>query len=348
MVKRIFVLLTFVITVMLITYVLAACNKAQNTKGLTLVKLVVPSGFPAPPYTFPDNPLSVEGIELGRKLFYDGRLSIDNMHPCSSCHQQMAGFGTFEHDRSHGVYNSHTLRNAPVLLNLPWSTSLHWDGAYTRLTDAIAQPLHGNTEMGETYAGIINKLQQDGDYRERFKTVFRSNSIRPEYILKALAQFTGQLVSANAKFDKVQRGEAFFTASEQNGFNLFQQKCATCHPPPLFTDYSYRNIGLPVDPFLNDYGRIKITGKNTDSLKFKVPTLRNTFISANYMHDGRFATLQQCINHYRNGVQLSASVDALVNGGLSITDNEAEELYQFLKTLTDSSFITNPAWARPQ
>jgi cytochrome c peroxidase len=346
--RTLFTISAFVFFLTGLSYLLGGCNKDQNTKGITLIKQEIPAGFPTPAYTFFDNPLSAEGIELGRKLFYDGRLSIDNMHPCSSCHQQIAGFGTFEHDRSHGVNNSHTLRNAPVLFNLAWSTSLHWDGAYNKLTDAIAQPLHGTTEMGETYAGIINKLQKDEGYSEQFKTVFRSNIIRPEYILKALAQFTGYLISANAKYDKVQRGQATFTAIEQSGYNLFQQKCATCHPAPLFTDYSYRNIGLPVDPFLNDYGRLRATGNNTDSLKFKVPTLRNALISSNYMHDGRFGTLQQCINHYRTGVRQSVSVDPLVRTGISMTDSEAENLYQFLKTLTDSSFITNPALARPQ
>lgn len=330
-----------------LSYLLAACRKEQNTKGLTGVALEVPTGFPAPAYNFEDNPLSKEGIELGRKLFYDGRLSIDNQHPCSSCHQQIAGFGTFEHDRSHGVYNSHTLRNAPVLFNLAWSKSLHWDSAFTNLQDAIAQPLHGSLEMGETYAGIINKLQVDDEYKQYFRKVFRSDNIRPEFILKALAQFTGHMVSANSKYDKVQRGETTFNIRELAGYNLYKQKCATCHPEPLFTDYSYRNIGLPVDVFLKDYGKMMVTGNKADSLKFKVPTLRNTNISSNYMHDGRFGTLQQCINHYRSGVQPSTTTDALVATGISLTDNDAENLFQFLKTLTDSSFITNFRFAKP-
>jgi cytochrome c peroxidase len=330
-----------------LSYVLSACKKEQNTKGLTLVGLQVPAGFPAPAYTFQDNPLSKEGIELGRKLFYDERLSKNNAISCASCHHQIAGFGTFEHDLSHGVFNSHTIRNAPVLFNLAWNKGFQWDGAFVSLQDAIAQPITGRVELGETFDDIIKKLKSDDDYKERFRTVFRTNTIKPEYILKVLAQFTGTLTSANSKYDKVKKGETNFNAQEQSGYNIYQQKCATCHPEPLFTDNSYRNIGLPINSFFKDYGRWTVTGNKTDSLKFKVPTLRNTLISSNYMHDGRFATLQQCLNHYRTGVQASTTLDPLLTNGISLTNNEVENLFQFLKALTDSSFITNPNLAKP-
>ncbi len=340
-------ILVLFISAITLSWLLAACKKEQNTKGIQLVQIASPTGFPAPAQNFADNPLSTEGIELGRKLFYDGRLSIDNLHPCSSCHQQIAGFGTFEHDRSHGVFDSHTLRNAPVLFNLAWNNSFHWDSAYTKLDDAIAQPLHGNQEMGETYAGIINKIKDDEDYQALFKQVFRTSVIRPEYILKALAQFTGHLVSANSKYDRYKKGEVAFTPQEESGYQVYKTKCATCHPEPLFTDHSYRNIGLPVDGFLNDYGLMRTTGRKQDSLKFKVPTLRNTYISSNYMHDGRFGTLAQCITHYRTGVQISATTDPLVAGGITMTNTDANNLFVFLRTLTDSSFITNPRYAKP-
>ena len=259
----------------------------------------IPAGFPQPFYKFIDNPLSKEGIELGRRLFYDGRLSIDGMHPCSSCHQQTGSFGTFEHDRSHGVFNSHTLRNAPALINLSWQTSFHWDGEFRSLKDEAVQPITGHIEMGESWKGVIDKLLKDGTYRDQFRKVFRSQFIRPEFIVQALAQFTGTIISADSKYDRVKQGTAMFTAQEQNGYQVYMTNCAGCHPEPMFTDYSLRNIGLPVDPFLNDFGRMMVTGKTEDSLKFKVPTLRNVYISSNYMHDGRFNTLAQCINHYR-------------------------------------------------
>ena len=340
----IFSLITFTIT---FSWLIGACRKEQKTNGLQLIQQEIPEGFPQPNYRFNDNPLSKEGFELGRKLFHDGRLSIDNLHPCSSCHEQKAGFGTFEHDRSHGVFDSHTLRNAPVLFNLAWSPYLHWDGEFTRLTDAAAQPINGHIEMGESYAGVINKIKDDPYYKEQFKTVFGSPFIRPEFILKALAQFTGYMVSANSKYDRYKKGTATFTAQEENGYQLFKAKCATCHPEPLFTDYSFRNIGLPVDGFLNDYGRMRITGKKEDSLKFKVPTLRNTYISSNYMHDGRFGTLLQCINHYRSGIQQSATLDPLLTNGIPLTNTEVNDLFVFLRALTDSSFLQDPRFARP-
>lgn len=308
----------------------------------------IPDGFPAPVHTFQDNPLSEEGFELGRKLFYDERLSIDNEHPCSSCHEQNAAFGTFQHDRSHGVFDSHTLRNAPVLFNLAWTPYLHWDGEFTKLTDAVAQPINGHIEMGETWEGVINKIKDDLYYKDQFKKVFRYPFIRPEFITKALEQFTGYIVSADSKYDRYKKGQAGFTAQEDAGYQLFKIKCAGCHPEPMFTDYQFHNIGLPVDNFLNDYGRMRITGKKDDSLKFKTPTLRNVYISANYMHDGRFNTLGQCINHYRSGVQQSATLDPLLTGGISLTNTEANNLSIFLRTLTDSAFLINTRFSKPQ
>jgi cytochrome c peroxidase len=341
----IFFLFAFVVS---FSYLLGSCKKEQNTKGIQLMQQEIPAGFPSPLHTFSDNPLSKEGFELGRKLFYDGRLSIDNQHPCSSCHEQVAGFGTFQHDRSHGVNNSHTLRNAPVLFNLAWSPLFHWDGEFTTLKDEAAQPINGHIEMGESFEGVINKIKDDKDYQERFKQVSRSPFIRPEFILKALEQFTGYMVSANSKYDLYKKGLATFTTQEEAGYQLYKTNCAACHPEPLFTDHKLHNIGLAVDPFLNDYGRMRITGKKEDSLKFKTPTLRNTYISSNYMHDGRFGTIGQCINHYRTGVQQSATLDPQLTSGITLTDAEAGNLFVFLRALTDSSFLRDTRFSKPQ
>jgi cytochrome c peroxidase len=346
--KSVITILALFVIVSVISWLLGSCNKEQNTAGLTLVQQEVPDGFPAPSYRFEDNPLSKEGIELGRKLFYDGRLSIDNLHPCSSCHQQIGAFGTFEHDRSHGVFDSHTLRNAPVLFNLAWNKNFHWDGEFSSLTDAVAQPIHGTLEMGETYKGLIDKIKDDKDYQEQFKKVFRSSFIRPEFILKALAQFTGYMVSGNSKYDRYKKGSVIYTAQEENGYQVYKANCASCHPEPMFTDYSIRNIGLPADNFLKDYGRMRITGKKEDSLKFKAPTLRNTYISSNYMHDGRFNTLAQCINHYRSGVQQSTTLDPSLITGIPLTNTQASDLFVFIRTLTDSAFLKDPRFQQPQ
>lgn len=329
------------------SWLLAACKKNDNPNNLHFIEQEIPEGFPSPVYRFADNPLSKEGIELGRKLFYDGRLSLDGNFPCSSCHQQIAAFGTYEHDRSHGYNGSHTLRNAPVLFNLAWQDSLHWDGQFSSLYHEAAQPINAHDEMAESFNGIIAKLQKDPAYREDFKKVFRTSHIAPEHILKALAQFTGYMTSANSKYDRVKKGQASFTAAEQSGYILFQTNCSGCHPEPMFTDYSFRNIGLPVDNFLNDYGRMRVTKNPADSLRFRVPTLRNVYISSNYMHDGRFNTLAQCINHYRHGVQHGPTLDPALSSGISLTDAEANNIGLFLRTLTDSSFLLDPRFSQP-
>ena len=144
----------------------------------------------------------------------------------------------------------------------------------------------------------------------------------------------------------IKKGVSFSTA-EDRGYQLYKANCATCHPEPLFTDYSFRNIGLPVDNFLKDYGKMMVTGKKEDSLKFKVPTLRNVYISSNYMHDGRFNTLAQCINHYRSGIQQSSTLDALLVNGIALTNAQASDLSLFLRALTDSSYLVDPLFGKP-
>lgn len=345
--KSLLTILLLLVAAMLFSWLLGACKKNQNTKGIDLVQQEIPEGFPDPTYKYEDNPLSEEGFELGRKLFYDPRLSADNLTPCSSCHQQIAGFGTFEHDRSHGVFGSHTLRNAPVLFNLAWSPSFHWDGEFTSLQDEAVHPLTGPVEMGETFQNIISKLEKNKEYKDLFKKVFRYPFIKPEFITKALAQFTGSMISADSKYDRYKKGTASFTTQEENGYQLYKINCAGCHPEPLFTDYTYRNTGLPVDNILNDYGRMRITGRSADSLKFKVPTLRNTYISSNYMHDGRFNTLQQCLNHYRNNVQQSPTLDPQLLNGIALTNTQASDIVVFLRTLTDSSLLKDTRFSKP-
>lgn len=345
--KSILTISVLVAAAALVSHGLGSCSKNDNPNHLTYLKQEIPEGFPAPAYRFSDNPLTKEGFELGRKLFYDGRLSIDGFHPCASCHQQIAAFGTYEHDRSHGVNGTHTLRNAPVLFNLAWQTKFHWDGEFGSLYDEAAHPIHGQNEMGETFGAVVDKLQKDAEYRKAFKNVFRTEFISPEHILKALAQFTGYLVSADSKYDRYKKGTAVFTAQEESGYQLFKAKCAACHPEPMFTDYSFRNTGLPVDPLLNDYGQMRVTRQAADSLKFKVPSLRNVYISSNYMHDGRFNTLSQCLNHYRSGVQQSATLDPLLTNGIPLTNTEATNLALFLRALTDSSFLKDTRFSNP-
>ena len=345
--RRILTISSIITLAVACSWWLGSCMKVLHTEELDYVTLSVPQGFPQPVQQFGANRISEQGIELGRRLFYDGRLSKDGNYPCASCHQQIAGFGTFEHDRSHGYNGSHTLRNAPVLFNLAWQEKFHWDGAYESLWEEHAQPITDPIEMAESWNAVIDKLKNDAVYRTMFRRVFQTYDIQPRHIQWALEQFTGSLISANSRYDKYKRGEISFSADELAGYALFQQHCAGCHPEPLFTDYSFRNIGLPVDDFLNDYGRMRVTDDPQDSLRFKVPTLRNVDISSNYMHDGRFNTLLQVLNHYQSGIQPSPTLDPSIAGGISLTTTERGQLVRFLRTLTDSSFLTNPALARP-
>jgi cytochrome c peroxidase len=322
-----------------------SCRKESNR--LHPVTLLTPEGFPPLAQPVSELNLTVEGIALGRRLFYDKQLSADVSVSCGTCHEQRAAFGTFEHDRSHGVFNSHTLRNAPPLFNLLWHTNYQWDGAYRTLPEAVAQPLTGQIEMGLDFDKIIQYLQNDPSYRESFKRVYGTWFIRPTLITHALSQFIATFVSANSKYDRVKQGRDQFDSYEQAGYQIFQTKCASCHTEPLFTDHSFRNIGLPIDPTLRDLGRFRVTQNVNDSLKFKVPSLRNVAATANYMHDGRFATVQQVIRHYRYGVQRTNTVDPLLQNGITLSDSDEYNLMQFLKCLTDSSFLNEKRLARP-
>ena len=308
----------------------------------------IPAGWPKPSTNiFAKNRLSEQGFQLGKKLFYDTRLSKDGNISCANCHQQFAAFSTYDHDFSHGQNDQHTTRNAPALFNLAWMTKYHWDGGINHIEVQPLSPITSPTEMAETLENVLSKLNSDTAYPKLFKAAFGTAEINSQRMLKALAQFTGSIVSANSKYDKVLRGEAKFTYAEENGYNLFKATCASCHKEPLFTDNSFRNNGLEINTLLNDYGRMKITGDPEDSLKFKVPSLRNVAVSFPYMHDGRFQSLGSVIEHYRNGIITShPTLDPLLANKIFFTNAQKYELIYFLNTLTDTSMTRNPRFAK--
>jgi cytochrome c peroxidase len=201
--------------------------------------------------------------------------------------------------------------------------------------------------MAETVENVVAKLKASGLYRHAFQNAFGDEDVTSQRMLKALAQFMVTLVSANSKYDKVARGEAIFTFSEQSGYNIFKSKCASCHKEPLFTDGSFRNNGIGLNPFLNDGGRSRVTGNAADSLKFRVPSLRNVVLSFPYMHDGRFTSLQQCLEHYRSGINQSPTLDPSLQFGIGLSNTDIANLTSFLRTLTDSSFVKDPRFAAP-
>lgn len=311
------------------------------------VPFIVPQGWPAPVYDFSKNPLTEEGIALGKKLFYDERLSRDGNFSCGSCHQQFGAFATYDHSLSHGISNSQTTRNAPGLFNLAWQKEFMWDGGINHLDLQPLAPITASNEMGETIENVIGKLRNDKEYRKLFKRAFGDETINTQRMGKALSQFLLLLVSSNSKYDKVMRGEAVFILPEQLGYEIFQKKCTGCHAEPMFTDYRYRNTGIPEDPFLKDQGRMKITGNPKDSLKFKVPSLRNVALTFPYGHDGRFFSLMNVFEHYRKNMVVNAATDSLLTGKLPLSNYEIGQLTAFLYTLTDSSFVKDPRFAAP-
>jgi cytochrome c peroxidase len=308
----------------------------------------VPPGFPEPVYKFEGNALTKEGFELGRKLFYDGILSKDGNFPCASCHQQFAAFSTFDHDLSHGFDNQFTTRNAPALANMVWMKEMHWDGGVNHIEVQPLAPITAHNEMAEDISNVVRKLNGEGQYKMMFRAAFGTPEINSQNMLKALTQFMGSLVSANSKYDKVKRGETTFSSAESSGYNVFKAKCGSCHKEPLFTDFSYRNNGMPINDFLKDYGRMAITGKKDDSLKFRVPSLRNVLLTYPYGHDGRFYSLDHVLNHYSSGLTISPTLDPVLKNKISLTIEERFFIKTFLSTLTDSSFVSDKRFADPR
>ena len=318
--------------------------------GTTPIQLVIPKGWPKPSIDFfAGNPLTEQSFQLGRKLFYDGRLSKDGNFACSSCHQQFAAFSTYDHDLSHGFNDAFTTRNAPPLFNLAWMTAYHWDGGINHIEVQPLSPLTAVNEMAENIDSVLIKLKKDATYKKMFKAAYGTSDITSQRMLKSLAQFVGTIVSYNSKYDKVQRGEATFTPSEQRGYEFVKTKCAPCHQEPLFTDNSYRNNGMEMNKSLNDPGRFRATGDSVDMLKFKVPSLRNLTYTFPYMHDGRFTTLGQVIEHYRSKMIVTQStLDPLLKNRIPINPQEKNDLLNFLQALNDTTMVNASRFSQPR
>jgi cytochrome c peroxidase len=309
------------------------------------IHLILPTGWPYPANDFSQDPLNENGFVLGRRLFYDKRLSSDNSISCGSCHQQFAGFAHKDKVISPGVNGALGNRNAPALLNLNWQTEFMWDGRILHLLDQPISPITNPVEMNETVDHVLMKINFDPEYRKLFKAAYGSETATEESLKKALSQFMGMLVTAGSKYDQYLAGETSLSLSETNGMLLFQSHCNGCHTAPLFSNFSYRNNGL--DSTFSDAGRANVTMLAADSGTFKVPTLRNIALSKPYMHDGRFATLEQVLDHYSNGIMNSATLDTSLAGGFNFTSQEKEDLIAFLKTLTDEKFVRDKRFNDP-
>lgn len=319
------------------------------------VNLNIPDVFQdriLPPVIPSNNPLTEEGIELGKKLFFDKKLSVNGSQSCADCHKPSNSF-TDARQYSIGVDNIQGTRNSMPLFNLAWNYDdrFFWDGRELSLERQVFDPITNPIEMHNTIANLVQELQIDSEYPEMFLKAFGTEIIDSVQIGKAIAQYERTIISANSKFDKYLLGQTTLTIQEEEGFNIFMDEergdCFHCHGNennPLWTDNKFHNNGL--DNNFSDLGLGAVTGNPNDNGKFKTPSLRNLEFTAPYMHDGRFSTIDEVINHYSEGLQDSQTVDPLMKmvsqGGVQLTFEEKANLKAFLLTLSDYDFISNP------
>lgn len=298
------------------------------------------------------NPLTEEGIALGKKLFFDTILSRDNTQSCASCHDPKKAF-TDNLSFSIGVDGKKGKRNSMPLFNLAWNFNerFAWDGKELSLERQAFEPVSNPIELHSDWKEIAIKLNNNSEYTTLFNQAFGITKIDSTYVVKAIAQFERTLISANSKFDKFLLGQVTLTPEESNGFDVFMDEargdCFHCHGSnnnPLWTNNKFHNNGL--DATFTDLGLGAVTGDPKDNGKFRSPSLRNLAFTAPYMHDGRFATLEAVIDHYSEGLKDSPTIDPLMKkidkGGVQLNPKDKADLKAFLLTLSDYDFISNP------
>lgn len=346
---------------LLLLFIIASCsNESVDQYVPTPSPLQIPQLFennilnPVIPI---DNPQTIEGIALGKKLFFDPILSIDNTQACTDCHAPENAFT--DSDRfSDGVDGVFGNRNSMPLFNLAWNydEKFFWDGSTFSLEHQAFVPVSDPIEMKSSWTQLEQELQEHSEYPNLFQQAFGTSSIDSTLITKAIAQFERTLISSNSKFDKYLLGEVELTQEELNGFDIFMDEargdCFHCHGSdknPLWTDNIFHNNGL--DETFTDLGLGAVTGDPSDNGKFKSPSLRNLEFTAPYMHDGRFATIDDVINHYSQGLKSSSTIDPLMKkvaqGGVGLIQQDKADLKAFLLTLSDSEFINNPDFINP-
>lgn len=323
--------------------VLLSCKKEiiENT-----FEFSYSSTFPTPVYDVNQHDFSYNKFNLGRTLFYDPILSVDSTVSCATCHEQPHAFAGHSGAFSEGVFGQIGNRNSPSIVNSAWIPKFMWDGGVNHIEVMPIAPITNPIEMHETLENVLVKLKRSTKYQSLFKKAFGNESITDQQMLKALSSFMAMIVSDQSKYDKVMRGETNFTNQEATGYQLFNQKCASCHTGALFTDFEYRNNGL--DQTFSDIGRGLITQNPQDYGKFKTPSLRNIELTYPYMHDGRFYNLTQVLDHYSTGIQQSATLDPSLQNGIALTNSEKTALIAFLKTLTDYELLTNRWLSEPR
>lgn len=364
----------------LIVLFISACDNSGNDPApyeATTYTIEIPYGFPTILNIPEDNPMTEEGVELGRMLFYDGRLSgrthQDSLMSCATCHRQERSFEAgidnpvFEGGFPYGLSGKHTHHVTLPLINLVWNTSGYgWNGflypdntnpKMRNLEDMVYLAAIDPSELDGDTAKIAQLFQSINGYPEYFARAFGSDKVTFKNIQRAIAQFLRTLISANSKFDKYRRGEVQLSQSELNGLVLFTTEegadCFHCHGGygnPLFTTHLFYNNGK--DSIFNDpMDRYGITSDPSDRGAYKATTLRNIELQGPYMHDGRFETLEQVIDMYAHDLVLSPVANPLMhhilNGGNQLTASEKADLLNFIRTLRDDDFLTDPRFSKP-
>lgn len=318
--------------------------------------------FEQPPIA-PDNKLTVQGVKLGRMLFYEKRLSKDGSMSCASCHRQEHAF-TDTSKFSEGVRGELGGRQAMAVFNMAWNgNEFFWDGRSHLLRDQSLKPIEDSLEMDEKLENVIVKLKNDKLYTDQFTRAFGTDEINEQKMALALEQFMNSIVSVDSKYDRFLNGTAVLDSNEERGRMLFISEynpsfpnsgadCQHCHSGRNFENDKYLNNGLDSDANMQDDGRMKVTQNASDKGKFKVTSLRNVEVTYPYMHDGRFKTLEEVVDHYNTGMVNSSTIDpALIyplnNGGLQLTAEDKRDLVAFLKTLTDEVLLTDPQYSDP-
>jgi cytochrome c peroxidase len=324
----------------------AVLGAAVLVVGCAQQAVVQPGHFPAPVFPLASGPRAADQIELGRLLFYDTDLSADGSVACASCHRQAFGFSDGGNRLSAGIHGKLGTRHTPALSNVAWHHTFMWDG---RLDDLVAMPLapiEADFEMASDTGAIATRLAARPEMVRAFRKAFGKGGVTGARVLAALAAFQTTLISADAPFDRMLRGELRFSEPEARGYELFGIHCHRCHEEPVMTDFTFVNIGLDrheADPLLAD-----VTGNPKDSGSVRIPSLRNVAASAPYMHDGRFATLEEVMAFYVHDVVDNGRLNARMPAVIELSERDQTDLIAFLHTLTDSTYLTDPRLAAPR
>ncbi|MCB0807098.1 MAG: hypothetical protein KDC05_14975 [Bacteroidales bacterium] len=331
----------------------------DRSEGPMLYEFPEMKFFPPMPHTY--NSPTFEGAELGRFLFYDPVLSADSTVSCASCHDQRSAFTDSPNRFSKGISGAKMKRNTPPLFNLAWNSAFFWDGRAASIEDQVLHAVRAHDEMNLNWNEAAERISLSEFYRSKFSQVFGDLKIDSILIARAIGQFERTLISSNSKYDRVLRGEDYFTHEEYEGFVILNDQskgdCLHCHVTDAnalgttggFSNNGIENASEPSD--FPDPGKGAITGNESELGWFKIPSLRNIAVTAPYMHDGRFETLEEVLDFYSVGVHQSINIDPKMQfahqGGVKLNEDEKRYVIAFLKTLTDSTFIMNPEFGNP-